>query len=447
MAAPAGKDGGEAKKGGKDLKRINIKANPDAEKAGMKSYASLLKKYDFTPTTEGPYQKMDVATKNFKNLFKPKDKKSTKPVLTKAQEDGKSGEVKAEDQMNDSLYICPVEIGTPPQVMNLHFDTGSSDLWLWSTGLDAATQTTGKSANHNIFNPRKSSTFKKLHSSTWHIRYGDGSNASGTVGTDNVVLGGLCIESQAIELASKLSPQFTKGAGDGLLGLAFGKINTVKPKPVKTPVENMMEQDDIPEDMEVFTCYLGSWRDKDEVDEGESFFTFGYVDEGVVERCGAEPYYVPIDSSKGFWQFSSESATVGGKTIPRPGNTAIADTGTTLALVSDELCREIYAQIPGARFDKKQQGWVFPVGTQEDMLPKVTVAIGDRQFEIMKEDFGYAQCGDGMQYGGIQSRGDSGFDILGDTWLKGIYAIFDQGKKRFGAVQRVEEHQNVTAPK
>jgi hypothetical protein len=49
----------------------------------------------------------------------------------------------------------------------------------------------------------------------------------------------LCVEGQSVELASKLSAQFTKGAGDGLLGLGFGKINTVKPKPVLTPVESM----------------------------------------------------------------------------------------------------------------------------------------------------------------------------------------------------------------
>lgn len=209
----------------------------------------------------------------------------------------------------------------------------------------------------------------------------------------------------------------------------------------------MIDQDDIQEDEELFTCYLGSWRDKDEEDHGESFFTFGYIDEDVLARCGTDIHYVPIDSSKGFWQFNSESATINDVPIDRAGNTAIADTGTTLALVSDELCKAIYAQIPDAKFDKKQQGWVFPVNTPADQLPKVTVAVGDKQFEIQKEDFGFAKCGNGMQYGGIQSRGDSKFDILGDTWLKAVYAVFDQGKKRLGVVQRIEGNQNVAAPK
>jgi hypothetical protein len=48
------------------------------------------------------------------------------------------------------------------------------------------------------------------------------------------------------------------------LGLAFGSINTVKPTPVKTPVENMIAQNDIPQSAELFTCYLGSIKDANE---------------------------------------------------------------------------------------------------------------------------------------------------------------------------------------
>ncbi|KAF3047909.1 hypothetical protein E8E11_003171 [Didymella keratinophila] len=285
-----------------------------------------------------------------------------------------------------------------------------------------------------------------MSGSSWKIKYGDGSTASGIVGTDNVNLGGLCVENHAIELASKLSSQFMKSAGDGLLGLAFGKIDTVKPKGVATPVENMITQDDIQEDQELFTCYLGSWRDKDEEDKGESFYTFGYIDQEVLDRCGVlEPHWVGIDTTKGFWQFASPSASINGKIIDRGPNTAIADTGTTLALVSDDLCKEIYGAIPDAKFDEKSQGWVFPIGTPVDKLSKVTFAVGDKQFEVQKEDLGFAKVGNGMQYGGIQSRGDSKFNLLGDTWLKAVYAIFDQGKKRFGCVQRIEGNQNTAA--
>lgn len=207
-----------------------------------------------------------------------------------------------------------------------------------------------------------------------------------------------------------------------------------------------MTQDDIVEDQELFTCYLGSWRDKDEIDKGESFYTFGYIDQEVLDRCGVkEPHYVGIDTTKGFWQFASPSASINGKTIDRGPNTAIADTGTTLALVSDELCKQIYEVIPDAKFDEKNQGWVFPIGTPIKKLPTITFAVGDKQFEVQKEDLGFARVGGGMQYGGIQSRGSSKFDILGDTWLKAVYAIFDQGKKRFGVVQRVEQFQNTAA--
>lgn len=130
---------------------------------------------------------------------------------------------KAQDVESNSEYLATVGIGTPAQNLNLDFDTGSADLWVWSTELPAATQKSGTTGTtkHTIFNPSKSSTWKKVSADTWQIQYGDGSTASGDVGTDNLAIGGLTVKNQAIELAKTLSSSFAQGPGDGLLGLAW----------------------------------------------------------------------------------------------------------------------------------------------------------------------------------------------------------------------------------
>lgn len=185
----------------------------------------------------------------------------------------------------------------------------------------------------------------------------------------------------------------------------------------------VIDQEDIPESAELFTAKLGSWRDANEPDKGEGFYTFGYIDKDTVSASGQEIAYTPVDSSQGFWMIDSASAIVNGKTVSQSGNKAIMDTGTTLALVSDDVCEAVYGAIPGATYDQQNQGWVYPSDTTVDQLPDVSIAIGDKQFIVQKEDLGFADAGNGTIYGGIQSRGDMTFDILGDTVLKGIYAV------------------------
>ncbi|OBT49712.1 hypothetical protein VE04_09911 [Pseudogymnoascus sp. 24MN13] len=436
-----------------DFSKIKVVPNSNYQHSGLKSYVYLLQKWGFQPTLPGPYVHVDKVVRQgfgFGFLRKIIGKTRTDSALAKkegpeeAAAKAETREVPTQDIQYDSIYLSEVYIGTPPQRLLLDFDTGSADTWVWSTELPSNIQ---KAAGHSIFNPKKSSTFKPMKNSTWQISYGDSSSASGIVGIDNVTMGGLTVKNQAVQLANKMSSEFVKVTGDGLLGLAWGHINTVTPKQVATPVANMIAQANIPKSAELFTAYLGSWRDADDEDKGESFYTFGYIDEKTVKKSGEEIYWTPVDNSQGFWMFDSPSATVNGRVVQRKGNTAIADTGTTLALVSDETCRAIYDAIPGASYDYFNQGYVYPANTTEDQLPTVTLAVGGKQFAIQKEDLGFADAGNGMIYGGIQSRGTMPFDILGDTFLKGMYAIFDQGNKRFGAVKRIDTTTNLAVPR
>lgn len=84
-------------------------------------------------------------------------------------------EVPAEDVQQDLEYVVPVTIGTPGQTLKLDFDTGSSDLWVWSSLLHTSTKNL---QGHTVYDPSKSSTAKVASNLSWKIGYGDGSSAS-----------------------------------------------------------------------------------------------------------------------------------------------------------------------------------------------------------------------------------------------------------------------------
>ena len=138
--------------------------------------------------------------------------------------------------MFDSQYLAEVSIGTPPQKLMLNFDTGSSDFWVFSSETPRA-QTSGQT----VYNIAASSTSRPLEGATWNITYGDGSHSSGGVYIDTVSIGGVTVENQAIESARQVSASFGNNtASDGLVGLAMGKLNTIKPVGQKTFFENAL---------------------------------------------------------------------------------------------------------------------------------------------------------------------------------------------------------------
>jgi len=342
-----------------------------------------------------------------------------------AKPEAGESEVPADDVQNDTEYTVPVMIGTPGVTLHLDFDTGSSDLWVWGPTI------TANASSHTIYNPTKSSTAKPDSGLTWNISYGDGSSGSGDVYSDVVTLGSISIPNQAVEVAEKLSSAFTSGDGsDGLLGLAFPTINTVTPTQQLTPVANMIQQKLV--EKPLFTAKL----DKE---DSKGFYTFGDIaSESAVGASVSNITYTAVLSTNGFWEFYSPTLTIGTTTSKREANnTAIADTGTTLLLLSDAACSLIYRQISGAKMDASAGGWVLPTNSTP---PNLSFGVGTDGLEygISGEDIKFADAGNGMSFGAVQSRGGNPQDILGDVFLKRVYAIFDQtpNAPKIGFVQR-----------
>ncbi|KAI1080777.1 secreted aspartic proteinase precursor [Whalleya microplaca] len=324
----------------------------------------------------------------------------------KVKRAGSSGSAKTTPEENDAEYLTPVSIGTPAQELNLDFDTGSADLWVFSNELSSQYQ-----SGHSIYTSSKSSTAKKLSGASWSISYGDGSGASGDVYTDVVSIGGVSFDSQAVEAASKISTQFTQDSNnDGLVGLAFSSINTVSPTAQKTFFDNVKSSLDQP----LFAADL-------------KHNTPGSYDFGVADnsKYTGDIAYVPVSTSQGFWEFEASGYKVGSK-AGSGSITGIADTGTTLLLLPDEVVEAYYKQVDGAENSSSEGGYVFACSTT---LPEFTFTAGSLDITIPADYLNYAPTEEGSStcFGGLQSSESIGTNIFGDIALKAAYVIFNGG--------------------
>ncbi|KAF1362831.1 acid protease [Lizonia empirigonia] len=332
----------------------------------------------------------------------------------------KTGTVAANPEQNAALFLSPVDVGG--QTLNLDFDSGSSDLWMFSTELDAATI-----GQHAAFDASKSTTFKKTAGAQWNISYGDGSGASGTVGTDTVTIGGVKVEGQTVELANKVSQSFVQDTNtDGLVGLAFSKLNTVNDGTKKTPQKTFFDSVMGSLDMPVFTADLAP--------DGTGVYEFGKIDATKFEGQMA---WIPVKAETGFWQFPSTKFAVGNQLVQNPqGSDAIADTGTSLLLVDQQVADAYYSQVQGAQLNAQVGGYIYPCAAT---LPDMSVAIGDtymakipgKQITFATVDQANTTC-----FGGVQGNQGAGLQIYGDIMFRAQLVAFNGGNQSLGFGQK-----------
>ncbi|KAJ5538486.1 Penicillopepsin-1 [Penicillium frequentans] len=304
---------------------------------------------------------------------------------------------------DDEEYLTPVNVGGT--TLQLDFDTGSSDLWVFSSELPSSER-----SGHSYYTPGSGAT--QMSGYTWDISYGDGSSASGNVYKDKVIVGGITVSSQAVEAAKKISSEFVQDTNDGLLGLGFDSINTVSPKAQKTWFSNAQSQLAEP----LFGVALK---------HGEpGVFDFGFTDSS---KYTGSLTYTDVDSSEGYWGFSVDGWSAG--SASGAGFSGIADTGTTLLLLADDTVSSYYDQVSGASYSSSEGGYVFDCSAD---LPDFSVTIGSYTATVSGSLINYASVGGGSCIGGIQSNSGIGFSIFGDIFLKSQYVVFDASGPQLG---------------
>lgn len=224
------------------------------------------------------------------------------------------------------------------------------------------------------------------------------------------MIGGVTATSQAVEAATSVSSQFTRDKDtDGLLGLAFSSINTVRPTAQKTWFDNVHSSLASP----VFSVALKY--------HAAGSYDFGYIDSA---KYTGDITYVNVNTANGFWQFTSTGYAIGSGSTVQTSIDAIGDTGTTLLYLPSAVVRAYYAKVTGSSNSATYGGYVFPCSAT---LPSFSAIIGGVAQVVPGKYINYAPVEDGSTtcYGGIQENTGIGFSIFGDIFLKSKYVIHE----------------------
>jgi hypothetical protein len=142
-----------------------------------------------------------------------------------------------------------------------------------------------------------------------------------------------------------------------------------------------------------------------------------------------------VNNTQGFWGFDAQGFQVGDSAPVTLAHEAIADTGTTLLLMPDDIVEAYYAQVTSAQNNVQVGGYVFDCS---ETLPSFTASIGGYSAVIPGDIIKFAPADtdsfDTAQvcFGGIQSSAGLPFAIYGDIFLKSQFVVFHGGENQLG---------------
>lgn len=164
-------------------------------------------------------------------------------------------------------------------------------------------------------------------------------------------------------------------------------------------------------------------------------YNFGYIDSSAYKN---NITYIPVDNSDGFWMWDSPGYAIDTTASGYNATTihGIADTGTTLLLLPEEVVTAYYAQVDDAGYSATQGGYVLPCNSKPPALyfavkDDVFVRIPGKYMVYSPADQSGTQC-----FGGLQDDSGIGFSIWGDIALKAAFVVFDVGKTRLGWAEK-----------
>ncbi|KAJ3963882.1 protease [Lentinula raphanica] len=319
------------------------------------------------------------------------------------------------DENNDELWDGQISIGSSSQEFLIDFDTGSSDLWVPSTNC-----TDSLCSSKKKYDPSASSS-SEAQGGSFNIQYGDGSTVSGPIFVDNVTVAGISVSGQHFAAVTNLSRSVAQTPFDGILGMGYSTLSNLN---APTFFETAVKQGAVPSPE--FSFFLST--------NGSELYIGGTNS----EHYTGDIEFHDVNTTPGYWKLTNGSISVPSNASVVSGIDTIVDSGTTLIYGPTQAVKALWDSIPGASAYEAEPGfYTYPC----NQTLGVSMSWGGKNWSIPDEHMntGYTDGSGQNCVGALVGQNIFGARsstwLVGDTFMKGVYSVFNLGTNQLGFAQ------------
>lgn len=354
----------------------------------------------------------------------------------------KRGTVSATLDNEETLYYINATLGTPAQSLRLHLDTGSSDMWVNTAISTTCAQKTAPCDFAGTYDANSSSTYEFV-GSWFNISYVDGSGAAGDYATDTITVGGTTLTDFQFGIG------YTSSSSQGILGLGY-PVNEVQ-----VGREHLSSYDNLPAKMASSGATASSafslWLN--DLDAGTGQILFGGVD---AARFSGELHTLPVQREGSLYAeflITLTGLTLGSDVVIAADQAlpVLLDSGSSLTYLPDAMAEAIFQKV-SARYDSSEgvayvacslgsstsaAGQAMTLGFNFT-APVINVTMSELVLDVYTSAGKRPRFSDGTEacMFGVAPAGE-GTAVLGDTFLRSAYVVYDLGNNEVSLAQTV----------
>jgi hypothetical protein len=331
-----------------------------------------------------------------------------------------------------SLYFADVSLGTPGQELRLDIDTGSSDIWSNSQTSNLCKAAGNACGTSGTYNANKSSTYTYVNSD-FTISYADGSYARGDYATDTLLIGGTAIDNVPFGVG------YSSTSNEGVMGVGY-MTNEALVAVTGQSYYNLpfiMKQAGVINRM-AYSLWLN------DLDSSTGSILFGGVD---TDKFSGDLGTLPIIREDGEYReflIALTGLSVAGQTIvdPTVASDAIPvllDSGSSLSYLPTTYAQAIFS-VFNADYDSTQGQATISCSLSSSpdtftfTFSGVQIAVKMSELVVLSE---VVHGGQDVCVLGITDSGTDHVGVLGDTFLRSAYVVYDLDNNEISLGQTV----------